>query len=379
MIWCHATDGDQVAGLVQLALRLQALRSEVAVLLTVGDARHLPDPVPDTLLTEVVVEDQGSLCRSFLSHWQPQVCVWQTGHLRPTLLNAVRAAGIPMVLVDADEAGFEESRLPWKRRSGRTLLSGFDQIFALSGNVARQLIRNGALAERTHVTGAMQQGGAALSCNEDERAELSESLAIRPVWLAAMVQPDEFPIVAEAHRQALRVAHRMMLILVPRRPEDGPGMIASLQEQGLRQVVWSEGGFPEETTQVLVADTYGDLGLWYRLAPVTFMGSSLTAGHGGRDPYEPAALGSAILYGPNVSRFIGAYSRFARAGAARMVRDAASLSSAVLRLNSPDQAALSAQAAWEVTTEGAEATDQVLQCLEDLLDQVERGRGHAGT
>jgi 3-deoxy-D-manno-octulosonic-acid transferase len=119
------------------------------------------------------------------------------------------------------------------------------------------------------------------------------------------------------------------------------------------------------------------MGLWYRLSPVTFMGSSLTAGHGGRDPYEPAALGSAILYGPNVSRYIQSYSRFARAGAARIVRDASTLSAAVLRLNAPDQAAIMAQAAWEVATEGAEVTDKVLERLDEILDR--RSKRHAGS
>jgi 3-deoxy-D-manno-octulosonic-acid transferase len=206
---------------------------------------------------------------------------------------------------------------------------------------------------------------------------MAETLATRPVWLAAMIKPDEFPTVIEAHRQAIRVAHRLMLILVPHRPEDGEDMAASLAEQGLRFIRWSDGGFPEETTQVLLADIYEEMGLWYRLSPVTFMGSSLTAGHGGRDPYEPAALGSAILYGPNVGRHIQSYSRFARAGAARIVRDAPTLANAVLRLNEPDQAATMAQAAWQVATEGAEVTDAILERLVDILDR--RTPRHANT
>ena len=376
LIWAHAADPDRIPALVQLAARAEAQRPGVTMLLTLTDPRAVPEGLPPNVTTEVVPKDQSSDCHDFMAHWRPDVGVWHTGHLRPSLLAAARQARVPMILVDATEEGFAENRRSWLNRRDRAALSSFETLFVNSANVGRRLARIGAEADRIHVTGPLQEGCAALPCNEQTRTDMAETLATRPLWLAAMVQPDEFPTVIEAHRQAIRAAHRLMLILVPLSPEDGEEMTASLSEQGMRFIRWSDGGFPEETTQVLVADTYGEMGLWYRLSPVTFMGSSLTPGHGGRDPYEPAALGSAILYGPNVSRHIQSYSRFARAGAARIVRDAATLAGAVLRLNAPDQAAAMAQAAWEVATEGAEVTDRVLERIEDLLDR--RQRHHAG-
>lgn len=377
LIWAHAADPDSIPALVQLADRVAAQRPGLHLLITVMDLQTATDRLPDNAYLEECPKDQSSVCHDFLGHWRPDAGIWHTGHLRPTLLTAARQAGVPMILVDATDDAFEESRRPWSRRADRSALTSFEMLYVNSANLGRRLTRTGAPPDRIEVTGRLQEGCAALPCNEDTRTDMAETLATRPIWLAAMIQPDEFPTVIEAHRQAIRAAHRLMLILVPRNPEDGDDMVASLTEQGMRHIRWSDGGYPEETTQVLVADTYGEMGLWYRLSPVTFMGSSLTPGHGGRDPYEPAALGSAILYGPNVSRHIRSYSRFARAGAARIVRDAPTLSSAVLRLNAPDQAATMAQAAWEVATEGAEVTDKVLERLEDILDR--RPSGHAGT
>ncbi len=375
LIWAHAADPDRIPALVQLAARAESVRPGLTMLLTLSDASVVPDNLPDYVLLDRMPDEVAADCRAFFDHWRPDVGVWHTGHLRPVLLTSARQAGIPLILVDATEAGFSDSRMPWHRRSERTALNGFEALFANSANAGRRLARIGAMPDKIHVTGPLQEGCAALPCNEDTRSDLAEDLATRPIWLAAMVQPDEFPIIIEAHRQAIRAAHRLMLILVPRKPEDGEAMIAALTDQGLRYVRWSDGGHPNEVTQVLIADTYGEMGLWYRLAPVTFMGSSLTAGHGGRDPYEPAALGSAILYGPNVGRHVQAYTRFARAGAARVVRDAATLASAVLRLNAPDQAAAMAQAAWEVATVGAEVTDEVLETIEEILDR--RPKTHA--
>ena len=109
-----------------------------------------------------------------------------------------------------------------------------------------------------------------------------------------------------------------MLVLVPDDENDGVAIRERLDADGWRYVVWSEGGFPDEHTQVLLADTRGEMGLWYRIAPITLMATSLVSGCRGKDPFEPATLGSAILYGPNAGQYLGAYKRFANAGAARM-------------------------------------------------------------
>jgi 3-deoxy-D-manno-octulosonic-acid transferase len=377
LIWAHAADPDRVQALVQLAVRTQTHHPGLHMLLTHCEPRANFENLPDFVIPEVVPRDQAGDCASFINHWQPDIGVWHTGHLRPNLITSARQARIPMFLVDGIEDGFTDKRIAWWRRKDRSALTTFQSLFVSSANAGRQLVRIGADPAKIEVSGRLQEGCAALPCNEQTRTDMAETLATRPVWLAAMIKPDEFPTVIEAHRQAIRVAHRLMLILVPHRPEDGEDMAASLAEQGLRFIRWSDGGFPEETTQVLLADIYEEMGLWYRLSPVTFMGSSLTAGHGGRDPYEPAALGSAILYGPNVGRHIQSYSRFARAGAARIVRDAPTLANAVLRLNEPDQAATMAQAAWQVATEGAEVTDAILERLVDILDR--RTPRHANT
>jgi 3-deoxy-D-manno-octulosonic-acid transferase len=104
------------------------------------------------------------------------------------------------------------------------------------------------------------------------------------------------------------------------------------------------------------------------------MGSSLVDGSFGRDPNEPAAHGSAILHGPHVARFADRYARYADAGAARTVRDAATLFAEVQSLMPPDQSALMAQAAWDVASRGAEVTDRIIDMLLDRLDRQAAAR-----
>ena len=114
-------------------------------------------------------------------------------------------------------------------------------------------------------------------------------------------------------------------------------------------------------------------GLWYRLSPVTFMAGSLRRGMKGHDPFEPATLGSAVLYGPFVAHHLPAYSRLAQAGAARLIRDSDSLAQGLSRILAPDQAATMATAAWDVATEGAEMTDRVADWVAETLDDSLEG------
>ncbi|MGI3169597.1 3-deoxy-D-manno-octulosonic acid transferase [Pseudooceanicola sp. C21-150M6] len=370
VVWGHTPDPDQIPALLQLASRIGINRPEVSMVLTTpGPLQPLSD-----LTTRVspvqLPEDSTSASKAFLAHWRPNLCIWHTGHLRPVLLGQAIRSGIPLVLVDMKEDALPETRLRWRSRNDRGLLASPEKIFANSGNAARKLARLGANPDHIEVTGPLQQGGTALPCDEETRAELSEILATRPVWLATRIRLDELDQIVEAHRQAIRASHRIFLILVPADPADAPEMDRILTRTGLRHVRWSQGQQPDELTQVLLAENRCDMGLWYRLAPVAFMGSSLAPGHGGTDPYEAASLGSAILYGPHVENHATKYEKFARAGAARLVRDAAALSATVIRLTAVDQAAVMAQAAWDVATEGAHVTDQVVETVEDILDRV---------
>jgi 3-deoxy-D-manno-octulosonic-acid transferase len=159
-----------------------------------------------------------------------------------------------------------------------------------------------------------------------------------------------------------------MLIIAPRHPERGPEIAEMLRAQGWRVELRSEGNEPNSETDIFVADTLGEMGLWYRLAPVSFLGGSL-AEIGGHNPFEPAALGSAILHGPHVESAKEVYDMLSAAGASRMVKDSQELASAVIHLLEPQNAAEMAHAAWEVTSSGAEATDNALSVLQNILDE----------
>ncbi|MEM1372612.1 MAG: 3-deoxy-D-manno-octulosonic acid transferase, partial [Pseudomonadota bacterium] len=145
--------------------------------------------------------------------------------------------------------------------------------------------------------------------------------------------------------------------------------------EGLRWVSWSDGDMPDDNSQVVIDDADDSLGLWYRAAPVAFLGRSLGQNGKGTDPYSAASLGTAILYGPHVTDYLAAYSRLAHAGAARIVRDADTLGTAVGRLIAPDLAASMAMAGWDTITEGAAVVDRVTELVNGMLDTRNAAQG----
>jgi len=371
VVWGHATSSGRVAALLQIATRLKIQTPDLYLVLTALPEIAKPTHMEDWCFWQELSDDTLPNGEAFLSQWRPDVCLWTGGFFLPALLRVAESRGLPMFLIDVDEAGLGGTHQRWLPELTRSNLRAFGEIFARTGTAAQMLRRFGVASAMIEVTGPLQEGGLALDCNENERDEMSQILAGRPLWLAAMVQRDELKTILDAHRKVSRMALRLLLIVVPDDETDGDEFLEILKQEGLNTAVWSEGDVPDETCQVLLADTWGELGLWYRLSPVTFMASSLTQGYGGADPYEPAALGSAILYGPHVGRHLSTYTRFAKAGAARIVKDAESLAAALQQLLAPHQAALMAGAGWEVASEGAEVTDRVIDLVLDTLDALE--------
>lgn len=371
VFWVHAPDPARRAAALHLAGRIAQQSGEPAhVLLTTPGDTAPPLRKRPNITWEPCPPEHPEAVTQFLAHWTPDLCLWSTGELRPLLIASADETGVPMILVDAAERALADRALRPVLDLTRGTLDRFAAIYAGSANAARRLRRLGMSDDIIRLSGPLQDGAIALPVNEAELEEMSTVFSNRPVWLAARLAPDEAVEVLTAHRLALRTAHRLLLILVPETPEDSAPLMAALEESGLAYVQWSEAGWPDEQTEVILADTRGEMGLWYRLAPVTFIGGSLTSGEGGHDPYEAATLGSAIIYGPHVRRHMAAYNRLAAAGAARVIKDASGLAAAVSWLIAPDVSASMAHSAWECLSEGAEVTDQVVDLALDLLDHA---------
>ncbi len=362
LIWLHAPGADHLRGLCELAQRIQDEDGH-PILITApvqADGLHgvIWQPVPGDGQAEV---------RAFLDHWQPAAILFAGGELRPAMMHEAASRHVPMALVEAAAPHLPKGREGWFPGLIKATLALAGDVFVLDEMAARAMRKAGGKAT---VAGRMEEPSAVLPCNEPERAALARLLATRPVWLAADVPEAEESALIEAHRAGLRLAHRLLLIVVPQDPARAEAMAARMEaDEGWLVARRSLEQEPEAETEVFIVDS-AEYGLWYRLSPVTFLGGSLSGTGCLRNPMEAAALGSALVHGPRPGPHGMAFGRLGAARAARSVASSADLSEALGELLAPDRAARLAQAAWTVVSDGVDVTDRVLVLVRRMLGEA---------
>lgn len=362
LIWLHAPRASAGRTVPPLAQALMAEGLADVVLVTCPGLASCP-----SALTAEPPADTPEAVTAFLDHWRPDLGIWFDGALRPVLLHELGLRGVPMMLVDGRVPDLPGAR--WWPRVLPGLLAPFRHLLVVDDEAGRLFQRAGAPAAAVRVCGPLEEPSHVLRVTEAERASLARAIGTRPVWLAMGVPEAEDDAVAAAHLSALRLAHRLLLILVP----DQSGRAGALAERlrgqfGLDTVLRSSEADPVEEAQVYVADVEGELGLWYRLAPMTFLGGTLAGPGPLRPPFEPAAMGSAILHGLELGAEAAAFDRLRQAGASRVVPGAGDLGEAVGDLLAPDRCARLAQAAWGVGSTGVEATALAVTLAAELLE-----------
>ncbi|MFY0595337.1 MAG: 3-deoxy-D-manno-octulosonic acid transferase [Cognatishimia sp.] len=369
LVWLHCADAKKVMPLVQLGVRLAAQREDAQVLLTLPHGSKAPDDLPNEVIVCKPPSENPADVAKFLNHWQPAAMIWVGPGVRPALIYGAQQQKIPMVLVDADQIELDIKGRRWLPDSLRATLQMFDCIYARNVPASQKLRRLLGIASPVEDSGPLLDDSPPLDYSETDLEDLGDALKGRPVWLAARVQVKELEAVFAAHRASIRLSPRMLLIIVPDTPQDAGAVLSACEEQSWRVSLWDNGEMPDEKTHILLAEDAAELGVFYRIAPMSFLGSSLFSGLGGRNPYEPAALGSAVLYGPSVRHHLEAYSRLAKAGAARIVKDADTLSASVTSLIAPDNVAKMVHAGWEVVSEGALVSDRIISQMNAAMDE----------
>ncbi|MBV1868536.1 MAG: 3-deoxy-D-manno-octulosonic acid transferase [Marinosulfonomonas sp.] len=363
----HAVNSANRLLISEIVSNLSDQIPDLWVLVTTIDGATLE--LPDNCIQQIVSEDSVQSVQDFLQFWKPDVAVWFSGNLRPNLIFQTAERSTPLFLLDtgvAIEAAHSLRRWPGLRAE---ILGKFDHLLAGDDTTVRALKNAGAVANAVRKTGVLEHVGDALPCSPAERDDLASLLDTRPVWLAADIHLSELEAIIAAHKQAMRRAHRFLLIIAPDDPDEGKVYADRLKAEGLSIAQRSLGEEPESETQVYLADTDGEMGLWYRLAPISFIGQTLVDRPGiGPDPFNAAALGSVVIHGPCLGDYQNLFRRLGRAKAARQVENSSELAQTLEGLLAPTLTAEMAHAAWETTTAGAVVLETVVELILGALD-----------
>jgi len=301
LLWVHAASLGETISILPV---LEALRHRTKVLLTTGTVTSqalLDQRIPEQgLAGDVLVRfaplDVPAWVSRFLSHWRPDAACFVESELWPNQLAACRTQGIKLMLVNGRMS--DRSFARWQRVPGfaRRILGGFARIQARGDQDAERLRALGAVLVES--PGDLKFAAPPLPVDGVELGRLRRLLDGRPVWLAASTHPGEEALIAAVHRLVAATHPGLVTIIAPRHPARGAVLAAEL---GCPRRAAGED--PPAGGGIWIADTMGELGLWYRLAPVAFVGRSLIGPGGGQNPLEPARLGCAIAVGRHTGNF----------------------------------------------------------------------------
>jgi 3-deoxy-D-manno-octulosonic-acid transferase len=319
LIWLHAVGLGEVLALRGLIAALSAQDPDLSFLVT-SSARSsgqvMANNLPPRTQHQFLPLDAPRYLRRFLSHWRPDLSVWAEQDLWPGAVVEADRAGVPLALVNArmNDAAF--ARRARARNLYTDLFHRFRLIAAQDATTARHLSTLGAVSPR--VTGSLKAAAPPLAADPADLAALQAALGACPLWLLASSHPEDEAVALAAHRERLAADPTTLLVIIPRYPTRAPAISAATEALGLTVARKSHASQPATTTQVHIVDAFGDLGLWYRLAPVALIGGTFgdTDGH---NPWEAAALSCAILHGPRTANFAADFANLAAHDAALSV------------------------------------------------------------
>lgn len=373
LVWLHAASVGESLSMLPLIERIVA-RPGFGVLVTTGtvtSARMMQKRLPPGAFHQFVPVDRLAFVRPFLDHWRPDLALWAESEFWPNLVLETQARDIPLVLVNGRVS--ERSFRGWQRvpNLARQLLSAFSLCLGQTQLDADRLSRLGAKVTRS--VGNLKFAVPPLPVDAADFAAFQAKIGGRKVWLAASTHLGEDEIMGRVHRTVQTRLPGVLTIIVPRHPERGPAIAAALRNAGLVVSRRAAGEDVAPDTDIYVADTMGELGLFFRLAQAIFMGKSLGSGKagGGQNPIEPARLGRPVLFGPNMDNFVEIARRMTESKAARQVADATALARALGDvLADPQVAAEWGARALTFAESEAHVLDDVMAVLAPFLDTI---------
>ena len=376
VVWIHGASVGEVLASAALIERLRGLN--IRILLTSGtvtSAAIVAKRFPPDIIHQYVPYDSPRYVARFLDHWKPSLALFIESDLWPNLILSSAARRLPMVLINGRMSHRSFPR--WKRVHGTisALLEKFDICLAQSRTDAE---RFAALGCRNVVTtGNLKLDVPAPPADPQKLERLMSLTRGRPVVVAASTHPGEEEILIETHGTLAGFFPHLLTVVVPRHPDRGPPIWRLVDAAGLKASLRSRDEMPVASTDIYVADTMGELGLFYRLAGAVFMGGSLVP-HGGQNPIEAVKLGASIVHGPHVFNFTDVYDALDSAGGARTADGQEALAKQLGQLLANPEAREAMMAASErVVAELGGALERTLAALEPYLLQLRLEMGAA--
>jgi 3-deoxy-D-manno-octulosonic-acid transferase len=359
LVWLHCDSRTRLNKFTALSDAVLEADEGAGVLLTYPPDCPPPVEIPRRLAVSSAVDAPGFV-RKVASTARVTAALIAARSLSGDMIAQWAKAGTDVFVADVAVPRVAGS---WSLAPGHTrrVLSKLSHVFVASDRMRGPWLNAGLPEDRITTIGTLSQAPLALRCNEAERDALAGALRQRTIWLAAGVPQAEEEMISEVQQDVLRDSHRLVLILHPADPMRGPELHARVATR-FNAALRSRDDPITPETQVYIADTEGERGLWYRLAVACYLGGSFNDGSS-FSPMEAAALGCAIVHGPEGGRFGDAFDLLAERRATRRITRPDALGRMLRAVLRPEQAADMAHRGWQIVSEGAEATESLVAAL----------------
>ena len=319
--WLHASSVGEAMSLRPLVEHIHQAAPDIQILLTSGtvsSATLLGETLPDYVIHQYVPVDTPAACARFLDHWQPTLGLFTESELWPNLIVEATKRRVILALINARMS--ERSARQWQMLTdmARSLLTSFSLIAAQTAEDADRYTALGGRDIRQ--LGHLKQDAEALAVDEAALASWQRMLQGRPCLVAASFHPGEDELLVELHQALKRDMPNLLTLLVPRHPPRGAGMAQTFKALNIKPQLRSKEPALHDDVECYIADTIGELGLWYRLADVAVMGGSFIS-HGGQNPLEAVRLDTPVIIGPSVHNFQVIVDELTAAGGIKHVTD----------------------------------------------------------
>ena len=329
LLWIHAASVGESLSVLPLIERLCVRYPEYHILLTtvtVTSANLVASRLPVRALHHYLPVDALRPVRRFLNHWKPDAALWVESELWPNLLMETHATKAPMLLINARIS--DKSYEQWKRYKtlAQQLLPCFDCVIAQTERVQQRFLK--LSAPRVEYVGNLKYDAPKLPFQQEQLEILKRAIGTRKIWLAASTHPGEEAMVIATHRALQQQFPDILTFIAPRHPKEGDNIRllagAHVVQRSLKEVILPD-------TEFYIADTLGELGLFFALSPIVFMGGSLVA-RGGHNPLEPVRMGCAVITGPYIHHFTEMFEELDNVGGLIRIADQSALTVAVADL-----------------------------------------------
>lgn len=371
LVWLHAASVGESQSLLVLVQKLLADYPFLQVMVTTGtvtSAKLMADRLPSGAFHQYMPVDQPDWTENFLNHWHPDFVIWSESEFWPNMLAGIRRRKIPAILLNARMS--EKSYQRWQMAHSviSEMLLTFRLCLGQNQDEVDRLVKLGATNARA--SSNLKYAATPLPADPANFDTMKAAVGARPTILWASTHPGEEEMACRIHHRLMSVEPDLLTIIAPRHPQRG-GDVADIAERAaLRSRRRSLQQNPRREDQIYIADTLGELGIFYRLCPLCIVGGSFVP-IGGHNPIEPAQLGCQIFYGPHMFNFVTICTDFESRHAALRISDEAALEkNLLLALKNPQHFAALGTAAQAWTQEQEHTVDDISAILAPFLKAV---------